>query len=389
MTNIKSTYIHIPFCTQMCHYCSFVKFYYAENKATEYLRALKKEMDIYLPGTNHEINTIYIGGGTPTALNVEQLRILMEIIHSKFDIANVKEFTIEINPGDVNHEKLYILQAYGINRISFGVQVMDDAMLESLGRKHRVKDVYQTVDLLTKYDFTNISLDLIYALPQQTVEQFSQSLYEALEFQLPHYSTYALQIEPKTLFYHQYKKGLLHRPKEEEEVAMYGILKQAMGQNNIEQYEISNFAKPGYESKHNLTYWNNDYYYGFGAGASGYLPGRRIMNVKPLGVYMEKVKKDEKPIAEVDEISLKEKIEEELILGLRKIKGYDENIFHKRFGFQLDELYGESLVKLQNKGLLKKERNLWKLTDDGMLLANHVFTEFILEEHQLLPLNRA
>lgn len=379
MTTINSAYIHIPFCQQMCHYCNFVKFFYNEKLATEYLYALEREIDCYLQEDNNNLRTIYIGGGTPTSLNPEQLRFLFETLHRKFNIAEVEEFTIEVNPGDIDAEKAKILEEYGINRISFGVQVMDDQMLKELGRVHRVKDVYDTVNLLTDHKFHNISLDLIYALPNQTVNQFTASLEEALAFQLPHYSTYALQIEPRTVFYQQHKKGLLHRPKEDDEVAMYGILQELMAKNGIEQYEISNFAKSGYESKHNLTYWSNDYYYGFGAGASGYLPGKRITNVRPLPAYVKKAMHHEKPILQIDDITLKEQIEEELFLGLRKIKGYDTRTFTNKFGFSMESLYGGQVDKLKQQGLVLQDQHVLKLTEEGMLLANRVFEEFMLD----------
>lgn len=383
MATIQSAYIHIPFCKQMCHYCNFVKYFYNEERATAYVHALEQEMNLYLPANDNKLSTLYIGGGTPTSLNMEQLTSFFEAIHRKIDVSKLDEFTIEVNPGDINDEKAKLLKDYGINRISFGVQVMDDKMLEQLGRIHRVKDVYQTVDLLIRNDFSNISLDLIYALPHQTVEQFKRSLEEVLAFKLPHYSTYSLQIEPSTVFYHRHQKGQLHRPKEENEVAMYHILLDTMNKHGIEQYEISNFAKPTYESKHNLAYWNNEYFYGFGAGASGYLPGERIMNVKTVPTYIKKMAAQEKPILQTDQITLKEQIEEELFLGLRKMKGYSLDTFKKKYGFSIQNLYSAQLEKLAANGLIFQEANNLRLTAKGMLLGNIVFEEFILEMEQL------
>lgn len=388
MAKVESAYIHIPFCKQMCYYCNFVKYYYTDKRATEYLHALEKEIDGYLPGDKNTLRTIYIGGGTPTALNSDQLKQLFQFLYKKFDVAKIEELTIEINPGDVDGEKLKILKDAGVNRISFGVQVMDDTMLKELGRTHKVEDVYRTVEMLKENRFSNVSLDLIYALPKQTVERFEKSLQDALAFQLPHYSTYALQIEPNTVFYKRHKKGLLQRPKEDDEVEMYTILRETMRKNGVAQYEISNFAKPGYESKHNLTYWNNEYYYGFGAGASGYLPGSRYTNVKPLSLYIEKAMSQEKPILETDVIGLKERIEEEMFLGLRKIQGYNGEVFNRKFGFRLESVYGNQLKALQSKGLLTEQRGIWRLTERGMLLENRVFTEFILNDSDEDMLNK-
>ncbi len=379
MESIQSVYIHIPFCRQICHYCDFVKFFYNEELATEYLEALMHEIDTALPGDNHKLRTMYIGGGTPTALTIEQLHTLFRFLSKKFDLSSFEEVSIEVNPGDIDTEKTKLLRDYGITRISFGVQVMDDKMLEQLGRVHRVKDVYDTVDLLKRHDFSNISLDLIYALPHQTVEQFQASLEEALSFGLPHYSTYALQIEPKTIFYQKHKKGQLHRPPEDDEVMMYDILKRTMKSNGIRQYEVSNFSIPGFESKHNLTYWNNDYYYGFGAGAHGYLPGKRITNIRPLPAYVKKAFSDGMPILQVDEVTIKERIEEEMFLGLRKINGIDKQHFRERFGIELERLYRKELENLIHLGLIQEDMKMIRLTEQGMLLGNRVFEKFLLE----------
>ncbi|MFD1335420.1 radical SAM family heme chaperone HemW [Oceanobacillus iheyensis] len=378
MDSIKAVYIHIPFCKQICHYCNFVKYFYMENKADDYIEALIHEIDCTVIGYNVHVDTIYMGGGTPTALNIQQLKKLFNFLGRKFNLESCKEFTIEINPGDIDHEKAQLLSSYGVNRVSFGVQVMDDDMLRKIGRMHCVKDVYETVDLLTKNDFRNISLDLIYALPNQTVEHFEKTLQDALQFGLPHYSTYALQIEPKTVFFHKQNKGQLQRPPEDAEVEMYRILQHEMKKRGIRQYEISNFAKPGYESKHNLTYWNNDYYYGFGAGAHGYIPGKRTSNSKPLGTYMRAAKEEGSAIDEIEEITKKDQIEEELFLQLRKTSGIDKKMFEQKYGVSLEQLYEKELQDLLEQGLLRLIDGKYRLTDRGMLLGDQVFSKFLM-----------
>ncbi|GAA0602075.1 radical SAM family heme chaperone HemW [Virgibacillus siamensis] len=347
------------------------------------MEALTNEINTNIHGKKQKVKTIFIGGGTPTALNMKQLRSLLELIDHKFDVANCEEYTIEGNPGDFEVEKVRLLKSYGVNRISLGVQVFDDQMLEELGRLHKVKDVYHTINLLQRNGFSNISIDLIYALPNQTVDQFQKSLEEAVSFDLPHYSTYALQIEPKTVFYQRHKKGKLHRPPQEAEVQMYEILKSTMRGNNINQYEISNFAKNGFESKHNLTYWNNEHYYGFGAGAHGYLPGRRTGNIRPLPAYNKKAMSDGKPILSIEEIGLKEMVEEEMFLGLRKLSGINQQHFRDKFGFSCDSLYGGAISSLVKKGWLAEQQGNYCLTDDGLLFGNEVFAEFLLEEEDL------
>lgn len=379
----NSVYIHIPFCQQICHYCDFTKFFYNEKLATEYMEALANEINMNIHESNNKVNTIFVGGGTPTALNMEQLTSLMQLIEKKFDVENCSEYTIETNPGDLDVEKIKLIKSYGVNRISLGVQVFNDRMLEEIGRLHKVKDVYQTINLLKQHGFYNISIDLIYALPNQTLTQFKDTLDEAFSFDLPHYSTYALQIEPKTVFYQRYNKGKLHRPPQEEEVQMYELLKDTMRSNGVNQYEISNFAKEGFESQHNLTYWNNEHYYGFGAGAHGYLPGRRTGNIRPLPAYIKQAMNTGRPILNTEEISLKEKIEEEMFLGLRKMNGINKNHFYQKFGFHYETLYKDEVSKLMIKGWLKEDNDNLHLTDQGMLFGNDVFSEFLLEDEDL------
>ncbi|TXL68024.1 oxygen-independent coproporphyrinogen III oxidase [Cerasibacillus terrae] len=376
---IQSAYIHIPFCHHICHYCDFTKFFYNETLATDYLQALKKEIQTKVPGRDNEVKTIFIGGGTPTALNISQLQMLLEIIHHTFDVESCEEFSIEANPGDFDKEKIKLLKEYGVNRVSLGVQVFDNEMLKSLGRAHQVKDVYRTVSDLQQDDFTNISIDLIYALPHQTAEHFQKTVEEALSFQLPHYSAYSLQVEPKTIFYNRLRKGELHRPEQEEEVKMYAVLRELMAVNDLNHYEISNFSKPGFESKHNLTYWNNDYYYGFGAGASGYIPGKRMINIRPLPAYIKQAELDGNPTLKIDKITLKERIEEELFLGLRKQKGISDTTFIEKFGFSYHHIYGEQIDSLKTKKWVVEEERHLRLTEQGLLFGNDVFEQFLID----------
>ncbi|SHG70476.1 radical SAM family heme chaperone HemW [Virgibacillus chiguensis] len=380
MIPIHSVYIHIPFCQQICHYCDFTKFFYNEQLANDYVDALKKEMSTYVPEKEKKVKTIFIGGGTPTALTVPQLEAVLRHIAETFDLHECEEFTIEANPGDFSKEKVALLRAYGVNRVSLGVQVFDNEMLKTLGRIHTVKDVYDTVSLLQDYGIHNISTDLIYALPNQTVTHFKDSLTKAMNLDLPHLSTYALQIEPKTVFYQRYKKGNLPRPPQEDEVIMYDILKTTAAKNGLNQYEISNFAKQGFESKHNLTYWNNNFYYGFGAGAYGYLPGKRYGNIRPLPAYIKQVNKDGKPVLHVDTIGKKEQIEEEMFLGLRRMEGVSKRQFTHKFGVSMDKLYRPSIDELVQRGWLLEREDQIALSEEGKIVANEVFERFLLDD---------
>ncbi|MFD2657223.1 radical SAM family heme chaperone HemW [Gracilibacillus thailandensis] len=376
---VSSVYIHIPFCEKICHYCDFTKFFYEEKMADDYLIALENEIKTNIQESKKKMKTIFVGGGTPTALNNRQLTKLVKMIDFYFDVASVEEYSFEANPGDLTEDKIRILKDHGVNRISMGVQVFDDEMLEQLGRLHRVKDVYQNVNDLIKVGIDNISIDLMYSLPNQTIEHFEKTLDEALQFDLPHYSAYSLQIEPKTIFYQRYKKGTLTKPPEEIEADMYELLRREMRNKEIEQYEISNFAKPGFESKHNLTYWNNDYYYGFGAGSHGYLPGERIINIRPFPTYVEAANETGKPVLHVEKIGKKEQIEEEMFLGLRKSEGVSIPKFEEKYQVSIEEVYGDELAQLEAKGWINRNTTFIKLTEEGKPFGNEVFQSFLLD----------
>ncbi|KAB8126884.1 oxygen-independent coproporphyrinogen III oxidase [Gracilibacillus oryzae] len=384
---ITSAYIHIPFCEKICHYCDFTKFFYEEKMADDYLRALENEIKTLIKLPKQKMKTIFVGGGTPTALNKRQLLQLVTMIDHYFDVGSAEEYTFEANPGDLSKEKIKILFDHGVNRISMGVQDFNDDMLEKLGRLHRVKDVYQNINDLTQIGLTNISIDLMYGLPNQSFEDFKGSLAEALQFNLPHYSAYSLQIEPKTIFYQRYKKGKLSKPPEETEADMYEYLRDKMREHGVPQYEISNFAKPGYESKHNLTYWNNDFYYGFGAGSHGYLPGKRVINVRPHPTYVEKALQTGEPVLHIEEIGKKERIEEELFLGLRKSEGVSLKNFEQKYHLSVETLYQEELRRLQQRGWIDLTDEFIRLTEAGKPFGNEVFQSFLLEEDQLKFLN--
>lgn len=376
---ISSVYIHIPFCEKICHYCDFTKFFYEEKMADDYLIALEKEISAYIDTPKQPMRTIFVGGGTPTALNVKQLKKLLVTIEHYFDVNNVEEYTFEANPGDLNEEKIKLLVAHGVNRISMGAQVFDDALLEKLGRLHRVKDVYKNVNDLKKNNLTNISIDLMYGLPNQTLKGFSHSIQEALSFDLPHYSSYSLQIEPKTVFYQRYNKGKLQKPPEETEAEMYHMLVEEMEKAGKFQYEISNFSEKNFESKHNLTYWDNSYYYGFGAGASGYLPGERTINLRPFPAYVKQANETGKPVLHIEPIGKKEQIEEELFLGLRKQTGVQFHSFTEKYGLALTDIYNEELNYLKAKKWLIQDEEGIRLTRNGKLFGNEVFQAFLLD----------
>lgn len=380
---ITSAYIHIPFCQQICHYCDFTKFFYNKELADEYLVALEKEIVEAVGKSKKQMRTIFVGGGTPTALSYNQLETLLKIIAESFDVYNCEEYSFEANPGEFDEKKLALLKHYGVNRISFGVQTFDDEMLKKIGRNHRVADVYDNLRLFEKLQFDNVSVDLMYGLPGQTYEQFEETLNEAIALDLPHYSSYSLQIEPKTVFYMRYKKGKISKPVEEEEARMYELLVEEMEKKSLHQYEISNFAKKGYESKHNLTYWNNDFYYGFGAGAHGYVPGKRTINIKPLNQYTKQAMLNGIPRLHEEVVNKKDAIEEQMFLGLRKAEGVSKQVFQDRYGLSIDSLYHDELDYLKRKQWIEEKDGFIRLTQNGRLFGNSVFQEFLLEDEKL------
>lgn len=374
---MKAAYIHIPFCEHICHYCDFNKFFLHNQPVDEYLDMLKKEFLMYrekYPDTCLE--TIFVGGGTPTSLNDSQLESLCKAIREHLPYKE-GEFTFEANPGDLSEEKLKILKSFGVNRLSIGVQSFNDELLKKIGRSHRAVDVHHSVSLAGKAGFTNISIDLIYALPGQTEEDFLKTLREALMLELPHYSGYSLIVEPKTVFYNLLRKGKLKLPGEESEARMYEDLMQSMEKNGLRQYEISNFSKPGFESKHNLVYWNNEPYFGFGAGAHGYVNGKRYSNYGPLKKYMEPLANGRKPIYTEHEVTPREAMEEEMFLGLRKTAGVNMACFQEKFSVHPKKVFGKEIEELISKQLLVEKDGQIQLTKRGLFLGNEVFQSFL------------
>ncbi|MGE7985188.1 radical SAM family heme chaperone HemW [Lysinibacillus fusiformis] len=379
----RGVYIHIPFCHQICNYCDFNKFYFKNQPVDEYIEALGKEMALATqknPESFRHIETIFLGGGTPTALSPQQLDKLLTLIHTYIPVNSVTEFTSEANPDELSAEKLQVLFEGGVNRLSMGVQSFDQGLLQKIGRTHSNEHVYETIALAKKIGFQNISIDLMYGLPGQTMAQWKDSLEKALALDLPHFSAYSLIVEPKTIFYNQYAKGKLLLPTEDLEADMYDVLMQQMELHGLQQYEISNFAKPGYHSEHNKIYWDNDEYAGFGAGAHGYLEGVRYSNHGPLKKYMETVLAGELPIVHEHEVSQAEKREEQMFLGLRKSEGVKHKIYEEKLKVPIVTHYDSVLKELVSKGLLEHDDVGVRLTRKGRFVGNEVFQQFLLEE---------
>ncbi|MGY6212383.1 radical SAM family heme chaperone HemW [Cytobacillus firmus] len=375
---IKAAYIHIPFCEHICHYCDFNKVYLKNQPVGEYLDSLDKEMDLALKETPvTRLDSIFVGGGTPTALNGKQLEQLCSTIKRQLPYDSFTEYTFEANPGDLSMEKLQILYDAGVNRLSFGVQTFNDELLKRIGRSHRAKDVFQSIEAAKQVGFDNISIDLIYSLPGQTLQDFKDTLETSFTLDIVHYSGYSLIIEPKTVFYNLMRRGKLPTTGEDVEAEMYDLLMEQMDKHGFAQYEISNFAKAGYESRHNITYWDNEWYFGFGAGAHGYVNGLRRSNHGPLKKYMEPIENGQLPILEEHKVPLEEQMEEEMFLGLRKTAGVSISRFKEKFGKDPLVHFENQIKQHTEKKLIIAGKEHIKLTRRGRFLGNEVFQSFI------------
>ncbi|WP_247928796.1 radical SAM family heme chaperone HemW [Streptococcus mitis] len=370
-----SAYVHIPFCTQICYYCDFSKVFIKNQPVDSYLEHLLEEFQSY---DIQKLRTLYIGGGTPTALSASQLEVLLKGLTKNLDLSVLEELTIEANPGDLDADKIAVLKNSAVNRVSLGVQTFDDKMLKKIGRSHLEQDIYENIDRLKLAGFDNISIDLIYALPGQTMEQVKENVAKAVGLDIPHMSLYSLILENHTVFMNRMRRGKLPLPKEELEAEMFEYIITELERAGFEHYEISNFSKLGFESRHNLMYWDNAEYYGIGAGASGYVNGVRYKNHGPIRHYLNAVEEGNARITE-EHLSQKEQMEEEMFLGLRKKSGVSMVRFEEKFGRSFDGLYGEIVKDLVQQGLMQIDGDRVRMTKRGLFLGDTVAERFILE----------
>ncbi|PAD80295.1 radical SAM family heme chaperone HemW [Paenibacillus campinasensis] len=374
----EAVYIHIPFCTNKCFYCDFNSYVLKDQPVMDYLRALDKEMELTVeehpPG---RIKSIFVGGGTPTVLKPDEMAYFLQSVKTHFpDWAEDIEFSMEANPGTTDLEKLSVMRAGGVNRISFGVQAFQNSLLTGIGRIHDTDDVYRSLENARSAGFSNISIDLMFGLPNQTVEMLSESVTEALKLGLPHYSIYSLKVEENTLFHTLFQKNQLPLPDEEDELNMYLLLMERMREAGYKQYEISNFAKPGFESRHNMTYWRNEDYYGLGAGAHGYIGRKRHINIKGVTPYIQATQAG-LPRLESYEITREEAMEDFVMVGLRVLDGISRSRFAQQFDASLDDVFAGPLGRMTQRGLLESTDEGYKLSSKGVLFGNEVFAEFI------------
>ncbi|MDR1018098.1 MAG: radical SAM family heme chaperone HemW [Lachnospiraceae bacterium] len=373
MKNLE-IYIHIPFCIRKCNYCDFTSIVSDETIKERYVEKLIKSIENFNSDvSSYSVSTIFIGGGTPSILKPEFISKILKAIYSKFIFVEKPEITIEANPGTLNREKLKIYRRSGINRLSIGLQSADDEELSILGRIHSYEDFLQSFNLAREAGFNNINIDLMSAIPNQTIKSYRNTLRKVVELNPEHISAYSLIIEEGTPFFKNielFEKYPL--PSEEDEREMYYLTREFLSKNGYFRYEISNYAKEGYECKHNLGYWSMTPYLGFGVSASSYFEGARFKVDKNFQIIEE-----EKP-------SIKSNIEEFMFLGLRKTKGVSSKDFRNMFNQELEFYYKDNIDKLMKEGLLEKEivsmdEYLLSLTDKGIDVSNVVLSEFLLD----------
>ncbi|MFQ5863465.1 MAG: radical SAM family heme chaperone HemW [Candidatus Brocadiales bacterium] len=376
MTSPNALYIHIPFCTKRCSYCDFNSSVYQTDIASRYIVALRKELgDV----KDHPYKTVYIGGGTPTAMREGQLNQLLDTISSALDMKRIKEYTVEVNPGTINSKKVTLLKEGGVNRLSLGIQSFNERGLKLLGRIHSRKDSLDAFSVLHSEGFNNLSIDLIFGWPGQTLNDWEEDLSEALALNPEHISAYCLTVERGTPLARQIRSGKIPRP---DEAVQLDMLKKTISfltsiENGYRHYEISNFAKKGHQCLHNINYWKNLPYVGVGAGAVSYLDGRRTSNVRDVLRYIVRIESGKSAKTFGEYLAPRERAAETLVMALRMTSGIKERDFASQTGFPLRELYGEVIDRVCKLGLMSMKRGKLRLTRKGLFVADSVMVEFM------------
>jgi oxygen-independent coproporphyrinogen-3 oxidase len=370
----RSAYIHVPFCAHRCGYCDFTLVARRDDLIEAYLEALAIELGrLERP---REVDTLFFGGGTPTHLAAPQLECLMALAHRWFPSARGAEICVEANPAGLDDAKIAILAEAGVNRVSLGVQSFDTGVLELLERDHRGPEVPAVVERVRR-QIPNIGLDLIFGVPGQSLELWQATLAAALALQPTHLSTYGLTFEKGTSFQSRLNKGLIHRCDEESERQMYALAMDELPRAGFEQYELSNFARPGFCCRHNQVYWSGRPFFGFGPGAARYAAGRRELNHRSVTTWINRVLAGHSPIAESEELSPESRARELIMLNLRRCEGLSLTEFREQTGFDFRALAGEMLPRHLRQGLLEECDGHVRLTREGRFLADTVFAEYV------------
>ena len=370
----RAAYIHVPFCAHRCGYCDFTLIARRDDLIDDYLRALEIELD-RLDG-RPVIDTLFFGGGTPTHLSAEHLRRLTNSVLGHFQLAEGYEFSVEANPAGLDDDKIAALADAGVNRVSLGVQSFDADVLARLERDHRRSDIDSAVERLLE-SIGNVSVDLISGVPGQTLANWKETLTQAIKLRPTHISTYGLTFEKGTQFWNRLNKGELRQAGEELERSMYAAAMDQLPDAEYVQYEISNFARPGFLCRHNEVYWRGLPYFGFGPGAARYINGSRQINHRSVSTWLKRVFAGESPIGEIDELSAEDGARELLVLLLRRCEGIRKQEFQQQTGFDIDELARETVDCYTGCGLLEETDTHIRLTREGRFVADTVFVDLL------------
>ena len=379
-------YIHIPFCVKKCAYCDFLSGPAKEETIERYVDALLKEIRQYeMMAQFQTVVTIFFGGGTPSILSGEQMTRILKELKRVFKISKKAEITMEANPGTVTKEKLEAYKEAGINRISFGLQSVNNEELKQLGRIHTFEQFLESYHLAREAGFDNLNVDLISAIPKQTLKSWEHTLKTIIELSPEHISAYSLIIEEGTPFYDLYKEGGVKEkelPEEEEERKIYEMTEVWLEEAGYHRYEISNYSKEGYECKHNLGYWDRKPYLGIGLGAASFFTHYRYNNTRDLETYLAHSEELHKIQVNREDLTEEEQMEEFVFLGLRKMKGISKEKFFEDFGKPFDACYGKNIERLKQQGLLEEEDDRIFLTKKGIDISNYVFAELLYIEEE-------
>lgn len=380
---MPALFVYIPYCPSICTYCDFNVYARREGEFDAYVDAVMREIEMTAARvpTPRIARSLALGGGTPSILSAGQLRRIVAAVRGHFEAAPDAEWSLEANPGTVDLDKLRALREMGFARLSLGVQTFDDHRLEQFNRKHTVAQSYEAFELARRAGFENINLDLIYGLPDQTVTDWRATLERALAFGSEHLSLYGLQVEERTVLQKQIAAGKFSQPDSEVAAEMYEVAVEVLGGAGYAHYEISNFAKAGFESAHNKTYWLNESYLGFGAGAHSSWQGERYENVRSPREYLRRISAGGLPIASRETIALPMQMAETVFLGLRLSEGVAWARFQARFGEDARVVYREPIAFLEKNGMLMTNAERMWLTEQGMLLSNQLLWRFLPDEN--------
>lgn len=373
----RALYVHIPFCQRRCHYCDFATEVAPALVRSRYVDALIREFEMLAPRAPLPLTSVFFGGGTPSLLTAAEWERLLEGLTGAFRLADNAEVTVEVNPGTLDERKLTVWAHHGVNRLSFGAQTFNDHLLRTIGRSHDAAATGDAVRLARAAGFTRINLDLMFGLPGQTVRDVEAAVRTVVSWDVPHISAYWLKVEPGTPFARWLDRGLIALPGEDAEAEMYEAIRTMLGDAGYKHYEISNFARPGQEARHNLVYWRNEPYLAAGVAAHGLVHGERYVNLRPLPDYFAAIESGRLPVAETHPLTVREALEDTVILGLRLAEGVAYGRFEARHGVSLQTAFGPVVTELLERGWLEPTGDGVRIPGRLWPVANVVFERFL------------